>query len=313
MSADDLKPGAEDRASALLDILRAHPPTWEDARREAVWRRIEDAQARPKNWLRLSIPLAAAAAAAVAFLMLRPTPAPTPAPIPVVATQGALTLGSTTLPSGALVELASGAATFVADQDRTVITLSVGEVRSTVPKLGIGQSYIVRTPNAEITVRGTVFRVLTEPGQTQVQVDEGHVEVVDTRGSAPTLQLTAGQTGAMNVVDRTGAAAAEARSDWPRAISIWRALLDDMPDGLSRRNLMLAIGRKIDTHQPDFSVEFWRKATKAYPTGAHAEEFAYRLGISLKNKGLTKEAHQVGVDFRARFPRSLHAGDTRSW
>jgi hypothetical protein len=62
------------------------------------------------------------------------------------------------------------------------IELERGGVTSTVAKRGPGQRFIVRTPDAEVEVRGTVFRVSRLPSEqcgmeTRVHVDEGRVVV----------------------------------------------------------------------------------------------------------------------------------------
>ena len=79
------------------------------------------------------------------------------------------------------VEHATTASVFQ-DGDTELMDLERGAVTSTVTKRGPGQRFIIRTPDAEVEVRGTVFRVsrLDDPRcgfQTRVHVDEGRVVV----------------------------------------------------------------------------------------------------------------------------------------
>lgn len=73
-------------------------------------------------------------------------------------------------------------ASFVEDGETELIDIDRGAVTSTVTKRGPTQRFVVRTPDAEVEVRGTVFRVsrLEDPQcgvQTRVHVDEGRVMV----------------------------------------------------------------------------------------------------------------------------------------
>lgn len=73
-------------------------------------------------------------------------------------------------------------ASLVEDGETELIDIDRGAVTSTVTKRGPTQRFIVRTPDAEVEVRGTVFRVsrLEDPQcgvQTRVHVDEGRVMV----------------------------------------------------------------------------------------------------------------------------------------
>jgi hypothetical protein len=80
-------------------------------------------------------------------------------------------------------------ASLVEDGETERIDVDRGAVTSTVTKRGPTQRFIVRTPDAEVEVRGTVFRVsrLEDPRcglQTRVHVDEGRVVVRAAQDSA---------------------------------------------------------------------------------------------------------------------------------
>jgi ferric-dicitrate binding protein FerR (iron transport regulator) len=77
--------------------------------------------------------------------------------------------------------------------------LSRGALQAKVAKLADGQRFIVRTPDAEVEVRGTVFRVaISDPAascaggaRTQVSVSEGVVEV---RSAGASVYVRPGET-----------------------------------------------------------------------------------------------------------------------
>lgn len=98
----------------------------------------------------------------------------------VVAMDGEATL---VLRSGSKVDVEHATtASLVDDGESELIDVERGAVTSTVTKRGPTERFIVRTPDAEVEVRGTVFRVsrLEDPRcglQTRVHVDEGRVIV----------------------------------------------------------------------------------------------------------------------------------------
>ncbi len=78
-------------------------------------------------------------------------------------------------------------ASLIEDGDTELMRLERGAITSTVTKRGAGQRFIIQTPDAEVEVRGTVFRVsrLDDPRcgmQTRVHVDEGRVVVRAAQG-----------------------------------------------------------------------------------------------------------------------------------
>jgi hypothetical protein len=97
------------------------------------------------------------------------------------------------LPSGSRVDVEHATTVSLLDDGETeLMTVERGAVTSTVAKRGPGQRFVIRTPDAEVEVRGTVFRVsrLDDPRcglQTRVHVDEGHV-VVRAARDATTLE-----------------------------------------------------------------------------------------------------------------------------
>lgn len=98
---------------------------------------------------------------------------------------------SMTLPSGDHL-VATAGATFElenADEIERTIALEHGTMLFDVTPLAVGESFEVRTPHANVRVRGTVFSVEVDGEDTVVRVYEGQVEVA--RGERST-RLVAG-------------------------------------------------------------------------------------------------------------------------
>jgi hypothetical protein len=87
------------------------------------------------------------------------------------------------LPSGSKVDVEHATTVSVLeDGEGELLSVERGAVTSTVTKRGPGQRFVIRTPDAEVEVRGTVFRVSRLDDarcgmQTRVHVDEGRVVV----------------------------------------------------------------------------------------------------------------------------------------
>ena len=91
-------------------------------------------------------------------------------------------------------------ATGVSGKDsRTVIRLETGSIRNIIDnKLLPSESYVVESPNALMSVRGTIFSVTVFfDGEglchTVVEVEQGVVEVADKQGDSPVRTLNAGE------------------------------------------------------------------------------------------------------------------------
>ncbi|MGH7269453.1 MAG: FecR domain-containing protein [Polyangiaceae bacterium] len=102
------------------------------------------------------------------------------------------------LPTGTLLTVQEGGdLTVVALGTTQLFRLSAGSVRADVHKLATGERFLVRTPDAEIEVRGTSFRVGTVPSDpscgagitTRLTVYEG---VVVVRAGSTEIRVPAG-------------------------------------------------------------------------------------------------------------------------
>ncbi|MEA2753141.1 MAG: hypothetical protein QOI41_7284 [Myxococcales bacterium] len=88
--------------------------------------------------------------------------------------------------TGTQLTVENGGDLAVIEEGRSqIFALSAGEIRARVAKLGAGERFVVRTPDAEVEVRGTSFSVAIAPSEpacgagsvTRVTVDEGVVVV----------------------------------------------------------------------------------------------------------------------------------------
>ncbi|GAC1538443.1 MAG: hypothetical protein NVS3B10_02930 [Polyangiales bacterium] len=123
--------------------------------------------------------------------------------------------------TGTQLTVENGGDLLVVEEGRSsVFSLSAGEIRARVAKLGAGDRFVVRTPDAEVEVRGTSFGVAIAPAAeacgngtvTRVTVDEGAVVV--RRGGSET-RVARGEewpSGCDGLVSAGGSAGASARA-----------------------------------------------------------------------------------------------------
>ncbi len=316
---------SDERTRALLAPLADEAHRFAPDRCEAVWTQIaaeRAAAARRGRALTLAAGAGVALAAAMLLWARAPAPESSPAPVPaagIVASapaRSALAPGvrlseATELPSGARATVEGEVLVERADARATRLRVSRGSVRSVVPKLKPGESYVVATALAEVVVRGTDFTVRDEDGATVVRVAEGVVEVVPADGRSA-VRLLAGESHRLESLDEAGARSAGSHGDWKQAVEIWAALRD-RTEGLARRNLVLRVGRLLERHAPTEALSWWRDAATRYPTGTHAEEYAFRLAESLHEAGRSDEARRAAADFERRFPASDRIPELRGW
>ena len=195
----------------------------------------------------------------------------------------------------------------------TRLTLTRGAVTSRVPTLPAAGRFVVDTPTAEVEVQGTVFRVaLLETAATEVVVHEGRVQV-RAHDARQERHVEAGESVIIEPTTRDGAERAEARGDLVQSFDIRRALLEQKPDDLTRRNQMLALGHAINGRATGFSIAYWQRVEALHPKGVHADEFAWRHASALRAAGRLDAARDAATRYRQRFPNSPRAAETRGW
>ena len=102
------------------------------------------------------------------------------------------------LPSGARLTVSDGRVQLTRSLAQAPgeerLTLASGAVALEVPKLAPGHALVVETPDADVRVHGTRFRVTRESDGTRVAVTEGLVEVRPSGAGRPPTFLGAGQS-----------------------------------------------------------------------------------------------------------------------
>ena len=313
----------EAEVRALLAPLRADRPRLTADRASAIWGQIEARQARSQThavrWV-LAAAAVIAVGGAIAWTTRRPENEAGPGSVAAVDSTPAdravperVVDRSVTLLSGATLDVAGEVRVATATQQITRLTLTRGSVTSRVPTLPAAGRFVVDTPAAEIEVQGTVFTVaLLETGATQVRVDEGRV-AARARDGRQARAIEAGETVIIEPTTASGADRAASRGDLVQAFDIRRALIEREPDDLGRSNRLLSLGRAIDDRAVGFAVPYWQRVRALHPTGVHADEFAWRYASALRAAGRLDAAREAAARYRARFPNSPRAAETRAW
>jgi len=202
------------------------------------------------------------------------------------------------LSTGTAMDLA-GSTSFRVDSQGMLerFSLQRGELSAHVAKLSAGQRFVIATPDAEVEVRGTRFRVRVlqdaeacgSGSRTRLEVSEGIVEV---RALGATVNVTAGQ-------------------HWP----------SDCANAESTPAVSSALGLPRTTPAPNASVEpahapFVRplaaSADHALPAPVSAEQASelaqqndlFAEGVALRRQGDVAGALRAFHSFATRFPRS---------
>ncbi|MEQ8274384.1 MAG: FecR domain-containing protein [Deltaproteobacteria bacterium] len=219
-----------DRANA---ILTNHVPKPAPGAKERVWRGV-DRHRRPWR-MRFGWPEAVvfAAALAVVFFVQR-TPTPEVEWRTVAAGEAVSTHGATVRTLGA-----STVRTPVVKDGRTVVQVVDGHLDFDVAPRAIGESFVVQTRHAIVTVVGTRFAVRADDDGTVVEVEEGTVEVAPRSGTA--RRLLAGEQ------IRIASAASIARAD----------------ERVAQANRGEAIARAVDAEVPAARDTKEAESTKA--------------------------------------------------
>jgi len=235
-----------------------------------------------------------------------------------------LTVGSTykTDSTGATLALSTGtriavepaSEITVVDEGRSeVFALSAGSMKANVAKLDSNERFIVRTPDAEVEVRGTSFRVSVVPSdpncghgtRTRVRVYEG-VVVVRREGTEESLskgeQWPAGCPKVPPSVliappDTGGAAAA------PRSVS-----MDLSPSNLGEQNDLFAEAMRAKRNGDGAAaVSGFDRLVARYPSGQLAENAAaerMKVLATIDRRQAVAAANQ----YLARYPSGFARG-----
>ncbi len=251
-------------ADEALAALRDARPS------DAVSRRITERaleRRAPKRWI---VPLAGLAAVAAALVIWAAQPAPSGDRVQV----GPHTVVRA---PGSEVEVVRRS------HEQTLVRLGRGAADFDIEPLGAGQSFRVRTPEIEVEVVGTAFRVETADGCSTVRVTEGRVRV--TAGRASSL-LGAGES--------THHCASAVEAPAPGEALVREA-----------QRLML------DPQRTAEAAVLFERYLSAHPRGVFREEAMFHLPFAERLAGREAAAQTAAVRFLETYPDSRRAGRMR--
>ena len=155
------------------------------------------------------------------------------------------------LPDGSVAELEDETAVAeISGGPRKEIRLASGVLVARVKPQAAGSAVVVATPQAEIVVLGTEFRVSARPSETGVAVFEGRVRVAGAGGRAVTVaagQFALAPAGSPPALHRSSAAAARLAGGALRAVYYDR----NTADGPSLERREAGIDLHLEENSPD--------------------------------------------------------------
>jgi TolA-binding protein len=203
---------------------------------------------------------------------------------------------SVRLSTGTAMDLA-GNTSFRVDSQGNVerFSLQQGELSAHVAKLSAGQRFIIVTPDAEVEVRGTRFRVRVlstaetcgAGSRTRLEVTEGIVEV---RSSAATTNVVAGQHWPTDCTDAEPARSAAV----PLAQKIPHpaAPVEVAPTSVSH-----SLTGGVSDHGP-------ARGEEAPPSELAQQNDSFAQAVALRRQGNVSGALRAFRSFMTRFPSS---------
>jgi hypothetical protein len=212
-----------------------------------------------------------------------------------------------TLPTGTHVTVEEQGHLTVAEQGQIqIFRLTAGAMRAVVHKLAVADRFLVRTPDAEVEVRGTSFRVaMAAPDEpcalgsaTRVQVYEG---VVIVRAASTETHVHAGEVWpagcALPLSPSAGAA-----SQTTHVPASPRSLLAEQND-LYATAITLRDGGETGK-----AVVLFERLLARYPSGPLAENAAVER-MKLLASARRPEAARAAADYLAKYPTGFGRPD----
>jgi hypothetical protein len=206
-----------------------------------------------------------------------------------------------------------------------VFALHAGAVRADVAKLTAGQRFIIRTPDSEVEVRGTSFRVaMAEPDPaceggtvTRVNVYEG---VVSVRHAGQEARIAAGQHWPSGCVPKAAVPAlhqeeshligAQARTTPPEAPSVSRAPQVDSDLGEQNDAFAQAFAAKRRGATAEAVAGFERFVSR-YPSSSLVES-ALAQRMQLLGGVDRARARAAAEQYLARYPKGFARTDAEA-
>jgi ferric-dicitrate binding protein FerR (iron transport regulator) len=227
------------------------------------------------------------------------------------------------LSNGARVRLDTGTLKLTADdREAQALVLTGGRLFLEVPKLPAGSTLTVRTPDADVRVRGTRFQVIRTANQeTQVQVTEGLVEVRPEGLGRPVQFLHAGESTTVSSAEvyretlRRSTLAALDHGQFAAAEAHIDELLGTSAGAAQKAEAQALLAWSLSAKgQRSEAIARYRQALALLPAGRQvlwAENACAELSILLERERPT-EAAAAWADCLRRFPNGVHAELARS-
>jgi ferric-dicitrate binding protein FerR (iron transport regulator) len=226
------------------------------------------------------------------------------------------------LATGVRIRLEAGSLKLASSSNENqALVMSSGRVSLEVPKLPVGSTLSVRTPDAEVRVHGTRFQVIRTGRETQVVVAEGLVEVRPEGIGRPIQMLKMGES--------TIVPSAEAYREGLRHATL--AALDHGQFGAAEKQIAQLLGFTPDAAQQaeaqallawslsargkrSEAIARYRQALALLPEPRRplwAENACAELAI-LVQQGNPQQSAGIWAECLRRFPDGVHAALARS-
>lgn len=221
------------------------------------------------------------------------------------------------LRSGAAVRLESGSVKLAAeDPHEETLVLATGRVSLQVPKLALGVTLAVRTPDAEVRVHGTRFAVVRQGRSTLVQVTEGLVEVRPAGEGRPSQFLRAGESTTVSSLEdyreglRRGTQEALEQGNFTAAEAKLEALASEGRDDMQRAEIQALLAWSLAARgERDQAIRRYVQALSLLPKGWRAlwaENACAELAFLVEQQTPARAAATWRFCLH-RFPNGVHA------
>ena len=201
------------------------------------------------------------------------------------------------------------------------LLLPMGRVFVEVPKLSSGETFSVRTPDAEVRVHGTRFQVIRTDRDTQVSVVEGVVEVRPEGIGRPVQKIRAGESATVGSAEayreglRRSTLAALDHGEFDAAEKKIEQLLGSSAEAIQRAEAQALLAWSLSARgKRGEAIGRYRQALRLLPEGQQslwAENACAELAILVQQES-PRESRPIWAECLRRFPDGVHAALARS-
>lgn len=226
------------------------------------------------------------------------------------------------LDNGVRIRLEAGTLKLASENRGThSLVLPRGRVFVEVPKLPAGKTVSLRTPDAEVVVRGTRFQVMRTSEDTQVSVFEGVVEVRPDGIGRPVQTIRAGESATISSAEayreglRRSTLVAFDHGQFTAAEKHIGQLLGSTADAAHKAEAEALLAWSLSARgKRGEAVARYRQALGLLPEGQQplwAENACAELAI-LVEQASPKDARPAWTECVRRFPNGVHSALARS-